>query len=149
MATLKIVDFTDSINTCDCCGKTELSGTYVMANEAGDICYYGKVCGARAAGVTPKELTDTVKGIKTKAELFAAAASLFEVAEAAKTNKYARPNEYAERALLGKVLKMGNLATEFLMQFGRPACDPLACGTKVISYGAKIAYVNNGTVRIQ
>jgi len=67
--TFKIIGFTDSVNECDCCGKTELKGTYCMESENGDEFYFGSVCGARAAGITTKTLSSTVKEIELLAEV--------------------------------------------------------------------------------
>lgn len=39
----QIIGFTDSINECDCCGKTGLKGTYCVS-ILGDEKYYGSTC---------------------------------------------------------------------------------------------------------
>ena len=38
-----IIGYTDSINECDCCGKTELKGTYCIDLDGVEL-YYGSVC---------------------------------------------------------------------------------------------------------
>ena len=53
----KIIGYTDSINECDCCGKTELKGTYCIELD-GDELYYGSVCAFKAQGLTMDEQKD-------------------------------------------------------------------------------------------
>lgn len=65
----RIIGFTDSVNECDCCGKTDLKGTYVMADEMDNELYFGVVCGAKANGQSVEELKNGLKKIKLEAEL--------------------------------------------------------------------------------
>tara|TARA_R110000803_G_scaffold95931_1_gene164014 strand:- start:796 stop:1167 length:372 start_codon:yes stop_codon:yes gene_type:complete len=59
---MNILGFTDEITSCDCCGRTELKGTYVMDDKEGNIYYYGSSCGVNAASLTDsKELKKEVK----------------------------------------------------------------------------------------
>lgn len=44
----------DSVNTCDCCGKTNLKATVAFETESGDVVHYGVVCAARAMGKDAK-----------------------------------------------------------------------------------------------
>lgn len=46
-----IISYTDSIRTCECCGKTNLKGTFLLVDEYNNEFYYGSECGARAAGI--------------------------------------------------------------------------------------------------
>jgi hypothetical protein len=59
-ADFKIIGFTDKVNECDCCGRTELKGTYCI-NIEGNEFYYGSTCAAKR-GVNKvalkKELTN-------------------------------------------------------------------------------------------
>lgn len=43
METYKIIGYTDSVSECDCCGKTELKGTYCLEIDGVEL-YYGSVC---------------------------------------------------------------------------------------------------------
>ncbi len=43
-----LIGYTDSVNVCDCCGKTELKGTFVLADEMENELYFGRVCGTNA-----------------------------------------------------------------------------------------------------
>lgn len=64
----KILGFTESITTCDCCGKAELKGTYAIQNaETGDINYYGSVCAFKVYNLTTKVLKEGVKAAELEA----------------------------------------------------------------------------------
>lgn len=49
--TINIIGYTDSVNECDCCGKTELKGTYCMEID-GEELYYGSVCAFKNHGLS-------------------------------------------------------------------------------------------------
>jgi len=49
-----IIGYTDSINECDCCGKTELKGTYCIDLDGVEL-YYGSVCAFKSHGLTNDE----------------------------------------------------------------------------------------------
>lgn len=49
-----IIGYTDSVNECDCCGKTELKGTYCLEID-GEEFYYGSVCAFKSHGITTEE----------------------------------------------------------------------------------------------
>ena len=42
----KIIGFTDKVNECDCCGRTNLKGTYCI-NIDGNELYYGSSCATK------------------------------------------------------------------------------------------------------
>nr|WP_280971438.1 hypothetical protein [Cupriavidus gilardii]WDE72676.1 hypothetical protein [Cupriavidus gilardii] len=48
----KILGFNDGIHTCDCCGRSQLKGTFGVQLESGDIVHYGSVCVTRSTGQT-------------------------------------------------------------------------------------------------
>ena len=49
--------YTDSVTTCDCCGRSELKVTVALwAAEDGEEIYMGTSCAARALGMTAKEV---------------------------------------------------------------------------------------------
>ena len=66
MTTFKIIGFTDKVNECDCCGKTELKGTYCISIDGNEF-YYGSTC-ATKKGVNKfelkKELTNYQSTVK-------------------------------------------------------------------------------------
>lgn len=43
---MKILGITDEVNTCDCCGRTNLKKTVAMEFEAGGMVHYGTDCAA-------------------------------------------------------------------------------------------------------
>jgi len=53
---MKTVTFTDSVTTCDCCGRSELKGTYLVVDESNEY-YYGSTCVKRNLKITTSELT--------------------------------------------------------------------------------------------
>lgn len=56
----RILGFTDEITVCDCCGKADLKGTYVVDFE-GTIAYYGSVCAFKVQGVSYEEQKEVKK----------------------------------------------------------------------------------------
>lgn len=54
MTTYTAIVTDDSVNTCDCCGRTNLKSTVVMQSSDGDILHYGSTCAARNTGKTSK-----------------------------------------------------------------------------------------------
>ena len=56
-----IIGYTDQINECDCCGKTELKGTYCVDVDGLEF-YFGSVCAFKSHRLTieqQKELKKT------------------------------------------------------------------------------------------
>ena len=56
----KVIGFTDSVTTCECCGKSELKGTYCIDLDGVEL-YYGSVCAFENHGLT----TDEQKELKS------------------------------------------------------------------------------------
>ena len=46
---MKVLGVTDSVVTCDCCGKSPLRRTVELQHDDGDIVHYGTTCAALAA----------------------------------------------------------------------------------------------------
>lgn len=46
-----IIGYTDSITECECCGKTDLKGTYCLDIDGVEV-YYGSVCALKKHGVS-------------------------------------------------------------------------------------------------
>lgn len=58
----KNLGFTEEVTSCDCCGRTDLKGTYCIENlETGAIMYYGCVCAAHRMKWSKKEFTTRYK----------------------------------------------------------------------------------------
>lgn len=47
---MKVLGYTDEVTTCDCCGKTNLRGSFGVETDAGEVLYYGSVCVNRVYG---------------------------------------------------------------------------------------------------
>ena len=41
---MKVLGFSDEVTDCDCCGRSNLSGTFGVETDAGDVLHYGSVC---------------------------------------------------------------------------------------------------------
>ena len=59
MATALFLD--DSVNTCDCCGRTELKATVAMLLDCGSLVHFGQVCAARNTGKTRQQVTKEIR----------------------------------------------------------------------------------------
>jgi len=57
---MKAITFTDSVNTCDCCGRTELKGTYLVLDSENNEYYYGSTCVKRNLSISQSELTNQI-----------------------------------------------------------------------------------------
>lgn len=50
MPTYRTLAIVDDVNTCDCCGKTNLKLTVAMERDDGEIVHFGSVCATRHSG---------------------------------------------------------------------------------------------------
>lgn len=41
---MKVHGFSDEHTSCDCCGKSNLRGTFTVETDAGEVLHYGSVC---------------------------------------------------------------------------------------------------------
>jgi hypothetical protein len=64
--TAKCVD--DSVNTCDCCGRTDLKATVLMVSDTGAEFHFGRVCAARNSGKTSQQLTKEMRADRDAAQ---------------------------------------------------------------------------------
>lgn len=62
-----ILGFTDKHNTCDCCGKSELKGTYAVVINDNEF-FYGSTCVKRNLGLNNAEFLSKQKSDKTANE---------------------------------------------------------------------------------
>jgi hypothetical protein len=58
---MKALYITDEIDTCDCCGRTDLKATVAMQLSDGGILHYGRTCAARNSGKTSQQITTEVR----------------------------------------------------------------------------------------
>lgn len=63
----EVKGITDEVTTCDCCGKKNLKSAVILANEAGEIVYFGSDCAAAALTGRAKNRKDgeMIKGRAT------------------------------------------------------------------------------------
>jgi hypothetical protein len=57
---MKALYITDEIDTCECCGRTDLKATVAMKLNDGGILFYGRTCAARNSGKTSKQIQQEV-----------------------------------------------------------------------------------------
>lgn len=57
----KVLGFEEAINACDCCGKTNLKGTFAVEREDGETLYFGSVCVTRHTGRDAKAVRKEAK----------------------------------------------------------------------------------------
>lgn len=76
----RIMGTTDDFLTCDCCGRTDLKRTMIMAVcdaegcPTGQVMHFGTSCGARHAGISALELEKLAKAADERKASEAAAA---------------------------------------------------------------------------
>ncbi len=58
----------DSVNTCDCCGKTNLKFTVTIELDSGDVVHYGQICAGRNTGKTRPQISAEIKSHKAAQE---------------------------------------------------------------------------------
>ena len=51
----------DSVNTCECCGRTNLKATVLMQSDLGEVVHFGRTCAARNTGKTSQQITKEVR----------------------------------------------------------------------------------------
>ncbi len=57
---LKVLGIDDAVNTCECCGKSNLKSTVVVEIN-GSIFHYGSVCATKHTGLTKQEIKQTIE----------------------------------------------------------------------------------------
>jgi hypothetical protein len=95
----KALGIDDSINTCDCCGKTNLKCTVAILLDCGEIVHYGRTCAMRNTGKAAPVIAAEIKAHE--------AAKLADAREEWNRHpaKAAREARYAERPrdMIGKI----------------------------------------------
>lgn len=57
----KVLGYEEAVNTCDCCGKTDLKGTFAVERDDGEIVHFGCVCVTRHTGKAAKVVRKEAK----------------------------------------------------------------------------------------
>jgi hypothetical protein len=68
----RVLGWDEAVNTCDCCRKSDLKGTFAVERGDGEILHFGSVCVTRhtgkAAKVVRKEAKDATEDRRKTAE---------------------------------------------------------------------------------
>lgn len=59
--TYRFLGNTDEVDTCDCCGRTDLKSTVALEDEAGNVVHFGVVCAALATRTTAKDVRSAAR----------------------------------------------------------------------------------------
>ena len=86
MATYRTLAIVDDVNTCDCCGKSNLKSTVAMERDDGEMLHFGSICATRHSG-------RAAKTIKSEALAIAAAKQAAADREFRATAEYLAYNE--------------------------------------------------------
>lgn len=63
---MKVLGFTDEVTVCDCCGKSNLSGTFGIETDGGEIVHYGSVCVNKVYGAKKgKQIRSLARHVQT------------------------------------------------------------------------------------
>ena len=122
----KIIGFTDKVNECDCCGKTELKGTYCISIDGNEF-YYGSTCASNTIKVSSDDIKKEVKKIELEK-------SINEMVLNAKF-------EYQQNKVFKLAIKKGITKVEFLLKYGE-IVDVMNT-EKCYQYGSFNSYISN------
>ena len=122
----KIIGFTDKVNECDCCGKTELKGTYCIYIDGNEF-YYGSTCASNTIKVSSDDIKKEVKKIELEK-------SINEMVLNAKF-------EYQQNKVFKLAIKKGITKVEFLLKYGK-IVDVMNT-EKCYQYGSFNSYISN------
>lgn len=64
----RILALTDSVTTCDCCGRTNLKATYAVTDDLGGEFYYGTTCIKRNLGYSKEDIQKDLNETKNFAQ---------------------------------------------------------------------------------
>src|SRR5258707_10369859 len=57
----EVLGYEEAVNTCDCCGKTNLNGTFAVERDDGEVLHFGCVCVTRHTGKAAKIIRKEAK----------------------------------------------------------------------------------------
>jgi hypothetical protein len=112
----KIIAFTDSITTCECCGKSGLKGTYCVEIDGVEL-YYGSTCAKKEHGITDEAQKEAIVSFKAEIKKEKALQSLSEMAVEAKGNFF------KERKVVAFIKKQGLDLISFIEKNARMTED--------------------------
>lgn len=107
----KIIGYTDSITECECCGKTELKGTFCVEIDGIEL-YYGSTCAFKEHGVTDEEQKAAVAKLKAEKKAAFEALTLEQMVSEA-------TNLGAQRKVIAFIEKKGLDIRSFIEKHGK------------------------------
>jgi len=122
----KIIGFTDKVNECDCCGKTELKGTYCISIDGNEF-YYGSTCASNTINVSTDEIKKEVKKINLEK-------SIDEMVLNAKF-------KHQQNKVFKLAIKKGINKNNFLLKYGQ--IIDVMNNEKCYQYGSFNSYISN------
>ena len=112
----------DSVNTCDCCGKTNLKFTVMIELDSGAVVHYGQVCAGRNTGKTRPQISAEIKSHKAAQE------------DAARQVWRTHPAYLAERARFAERSRAGVMPGRAAMEFVREAVQAADAARQEIAH---------------
>lgn len=70
---MKALYLDDSVDTCDCCGRTGLQATVAMQLDNGGILHYGRTCALRNSGKGQRQVNEEIEQSKKERKVTASA----------------------------------------------------------------------------
>lgn len=108
----------DSVNTCQCCGKTNLKFTVVIELAHGEIVHYGQICARRNTGKDQRTITSEIKAAE-QARVAAARAEFLASPEYAAERARLEEREQVARTTGQRML--GRVAADFVREVANAA----------------------------
>lgn len=71
---MKALGTDDSVNACDCCGKSGLKFTVIVELDDGEIAHYGSTCATRNTGKASKVINAEIRAEQERVRAAIAAA---------------------------------------------------------------------------
>lgn len=122
----KIIGFTDKVNECDCCGKTELKGTYCILIDGNEF-YYGSTCASNTINISKEEIKKEIKKI--------------ELEKLINEMVLNANNEYLKNKVFKLAIKKGINKADFLLKYGEVI--HVVSDSKCYQYGTINLYIKN------
>lgn len=113
-----ILGYTEDVTTCDCCGKSDLKGTYAIEFN-GDLGYYGSVCAFKLHGIEYVEQKEAKKTYKKRLK----ALDEFKQIE----DKCLNNNAYWVTKLIKFAEKSGLMNNELILKYGKKIDEGIYC----------------------
>lgn len=86
---VKYLGTDDSVNTCECCGKSPLKHTVALDFDGG-VRFYGVICAGRALGTKTRTAGDVVAAVNSANKLNATKNKVDEMRQAGRNVVYGR-----------------------------------------------------------